>query len=75
MEGKSDKPDMITSFKPSMGTDDFSYYLDKVPGLYLRIGGAGEGTLHSGDLQLNEDLLNPAIKHLAEFISSLLGSQ
>jgi metal-dependent amidase/aminoacylase/carboxypeptidase family protein len=55
--------------------DDVSFYLNKVPGLYLRIGGAGKGTLHSGDLLLNEDLIKPAVKYLAEFISSLLRSQ
>ena len=75
MEENADETNLITSLKPSMGADDFSFYLNKVPGLYLRIGGAGKGTLHSGDLMLNEDLMKPAVKYLAEFISSLLRRQ
>ncbi len=72
MEENAGKADLIASLKPSMGADDFSFYLNKVPGLYLGIGGAGKGVLHSGDLLLNEDLIKPAVKYMAEFISSLL---
>ena len=75
MKERADETDLIMPLKPSIGADDFAFYLNKVPGLYLQIGGAGKGTLHSGDLQLNEDLIKPAVKYLAEFISSLFRSQ
>ncbi|MBN2281801.1 MAG: amidohydrolase [Candidatus Marinimicrobia bacterium] len=54
--------------KPSMGADDFSFYLDRVPGLYVRVGGAGKGAAHTGDFIINEALIGPAIKHLTGFI-------
>ncbi len=57
--------------KPSMGADDFSFYLQKAPGLYVLIGG-GRGHLHSGDLELDESVLQPAVETMAGFISFLL---
>ncbi len=58
--------------KCSMGADDFAYYLAKVPGLYLQIGAAGIGTLHSSDLLINEDIIGISLEYLTGFISDLL---
>ena len=57
--------------KPSLGSDDFSFYLSKVPGLYLLMGGGGVGNLHSGQLQLDANLLKPAVETLTGFFSFL----
>ena len=65
---KGNENKVIIPKKPYLGADDFSFYQKKVPGLYLGIGGAGKGILHSGDLLLDEKLLEPTIKHLSEFI-------
>jgi len=65
---KNDRQDLIILPKPSMGADDFSFYLDKVPGLYVRVGAAGKGVGHTGDFEANEKLIEPAIKHLTGFI-------
>ena len=54
---------------PSMGADDFAFYLEKSPGLYLQIGAAGSGTLHSSKLMLNEDLIIYSLNTLVGFIS------
>lgn len=54
--------------KPSMGADDFAYFLEKVPGLYVRVGGAGKGAAHTGGFVVNEKIIEPAIKHLVGFI-------
>ncbi|HID40177.1 MAG TPA: amidohydrolase [Calditrichaeota bacterium] len=67
--GKDDN--LITDRMPSMGADDFAFYTQKFPGLYLIAGGAGKGTLHSGDLELNEALLEPVLENLVGFISLL----
>ena len=67
--GKGDN--LITDRLPSMGADDFAFYTQKIPGLYLIAGGAGKGTLHSGDLELDEALLEPVLENLAGFISLL----
>lgn len=74
MESIGKRNKIIMPIKPFMGADDFSFYLNKVPGLYLIAGGAGKGILHSGDLQLNEDLIEPTLKYIAEFISYLTGN-
>jgi len=72
MQDAGRQEEVISSLKPSMGADDFAFYLKKIPGLYLLAGGAGTGNLHSGDLQLNENLIEPSIDFLSGFISSLL---
>lgn len=58
--------------RPSLGADDFAFYLEKTAGLYLLSGGAGRGNLHSGDLYLSEDLLPATLECLTEFIPALL---
>ena len=62
---------LIMMDKPSMGADDFSFYLDKAPGLYLIAGGEGRGALHSGDFFLDDSILEPIVINTAEFISFL----
>ena len=62
---------LITSQKPSLGADDFAFFAQKVPGLYLMTGGKGSGLLHSGNLLLDDNLLQPTIEILAGFISYL----
>lgn len=54
--------------KPYMGADDFAYFLDKVPGLYVRVGGAGKGVAHTGEFVVNEKIIEPAMEHLVGYI-------
>lgn len=46
---------------PSMGSEDFAYYLQKMPGAYVRIGARREEQpflpLHSPSFDINEDVL------------------
>ncbi len=56
---------------PSMGADDFSYYLKNVPGLYFRVGADGKGTSHSSDFLLNDDLIEPSLSFLIDYIQHL----
>ncbi len=62
---------LVTDRLPSMGADDFAFYAEKIAGLYLIAGGAGKGTLHSGDIELNEALLEPVLETLCGFITAL----
>ncbi|MDO9547507.1 MAG: M20 family metallopeptidase [Candidatus Marinimicrobia bacterium] len=57
--------------KPSMGADDFSLYLDQVPGLYFQIGAGGTAPSHSSDFLLNDDLIEPALSLLVDYIQYL----
>ena len=63
-----DKSNLIIQKKASMGADDFAVYLDKLPGMYIRIGAGGQGEMHTGELLLEEQLLEPALNYLTGFI-------
>ena len=60
--------------KPSMGADDFSFYLDKFPGLYFLLGSKGRGVLHSGDLIIDEGIIEPALTYLYGYVRYLLSN-
>ncbi len=51
---------------PTMGAEDFSYFLQEVPGAYFFLGGRGEGRTnsmcHSTTYDFNDDLLLPAVR-------------
>lgn len=68
-DGKEE--DLILNSKPSMGADDFAFYGIEVPSLYLQVGAAGKGTLHSKDLEINENVLETSINTLIKFINKL----
>lgn len=68
MKEAGEDPNLIILKRASMGTDDFAFYLDKVPGLYLNVGARGSGMLHSGNLELDENLIEPSLKYLTGFI-------
>ncbi|MBN2602472.1 MAG: amidohydrolase [Candidatus Marinimicrobia bacterium] len=63
---------LIEMEKPSMGADDFAYYLRNVPGLYFQVGTEGSGSSHSSDFILNDDLIEPAVDFIAQFIKFFL---
>jgi hippurate hydrolase len=52
---------MMSLEHPSMGGEDFSYYLQKIPGCYVRFGARGEGLeyvpLHSPSFDIDEGVL------------------
>jgi len=62
---------LIENEKPSMGADDFAYFLEKAPGLYFRIGAGSKGSAHSSSFLADEDLLLPGCKYLIDFIRYL----
>ncbi|HCK99484.1 MAG TPA: hypothetical protein DHW42_05185 [Candidatus Marinimicrobia bacterium] len=57
--------------KPSMGADDFSLYLDQVPGLYFQIGAGGTGSSHSSNFLLDDSLIEPTLSLLVDYIQYL----
>jgi hippurate hydrolase len=67
------KENVINLGKPSMGGEDFAYYLEKVPGCFIRlgarvVGGAG-GTIpaaHSSTFDFNEEVIRVGGAYFAE---------
>ncbi len=61
-------PDNVVEFEPTMGAEDFSFFLQQVPGCYLMIGngegahrdgghGLGPCMLHNPSYDFNDDLI------------------
>jgi metal-dependent amidase/aminoacylase/carboxypeptidase family protein len=61
-------PDQVQRFEPTMGAEDFSFYLQKIPGCYFAIGngdgahragghGMGPCMLHNPSYDFNDELI------------------
>ena len=56
-------PDVVVPTEPSMGGEDFSNYLSRVPGALFRLGNGGSGgDLHSPSFQLDEAVIGFGIQ-------------
>ena len=68
----------VVAVKPSMGGEDFSYYLQKVPGAFFRLGNRNEakGTIHpyhSSLFDVDEDILPLGVEMFVRIIDEYLG--
>lgn len=64
-----------TAARPSMGAEDFAYFLQRKPGAYVWLGnGPGEGgcTLHNPHYDFNDDILPVGVAYWAELVRHLL---
>lgn len=53
----------------SMGGDDFSFYTEKIPGCYIKVG-TGKGQLiHQPGFQIKKEAILPTVKYLAKLLS------
>jgi amidohydrolase len=64
--------------KPAMGGEDFSYYLQKVPGAFFRLGNRNKakGTIHpyhSSLFDVDEDILPLGVEMFVRIIDEFLG--
>ncbi|MDR3332329.1 MAG: amidohydrolase [Synergistaceae bacterium] len=61
---------------PSMGGEDFSFYLEKVPGVFYRLGCASEGKksvpLHSPEFYPDEGAFKTGVAVTSRFVADLL---
>jgi len=66
------KEKTITIPYPSLGGEDFSYYLQQVPGCFIRFGGAKEGyesgPSHSPRFDFDEEVLRVGAAYMAELV-------
>ncbi len=66
-------PDAVVDTFTSLGAEDFSHYLDRAPGMMMRLGTMTEGDrrdLHSAWFQISEDCLAVGVK---AGVASVLG--
>lgn len=63
--------------RPHMGSEDFSYYQEEVPGVIFMLGCAQEnsvtGALHEPILNINEDALQNGVKIFLQIANSICG--
>jgi len=66
------KEKTITIQYPSLGGEDFAYYLQQVPGCFIRFGGAKEGyetgPSHSPRFDFDEEVLRVGSAYMAELV-------
>ena len=62
---------------PTKGAEDFSFLLQRTPGAYFFLGGAGPGRTnamcHSSSYDFNDDLLLPAVRVYLRIVERTLG--
>lgn len=68
----------VVVVRPAMGGEDFSYYLQKVPGAFFRLGNRNEakGTIHpyhSSLFDVDEDILPLGVEMFVRIIDEYLG--
>ena len=54
------KENVVNLGKPSMGGEDFAYYLERVPGCFIRLGAGGDAVVpaaHSSTFDFNEEVI------------------
>ena len=60
---------VVSQGKPSLGGEDFAFYLEKIPGCLVRFGARGEqeyGAAHSATFDFDEQVLTVGSRWLAE---------
>jgi amidohydrolase len=65
---------------PTMGGEDFSEYLQQVPGCFFRLGIRGKGesdcpSLHQSDFNFNDDAIEPGVRILTATARRYLASR
>lgn len=71
--------DVIEIQSPHLGSEDFSYYQEVVPGVMFMLGsgveGEDRGSLHSSNLNIHEDALAVGIKVFTSIATKLCGNE
>ncbi|WP_250454526.1 M20 aminoacylase family protein [Caballeronia sp. ATUFL_M2_KS44] len=68
------KENVIAPFPPIAGSEDFAYYLQKVPGCFVRLGnGEGRPMLHNARYDFNDDNLAIGAAFWTRLVERFLG--
>jgi len=67
----------VLEMEPSMGGEDFAYYLERVPGTFARLGAMTAGTeapygLHTSRLMIDEDCITVGVAYYLQVVQSFL---
>ena len=71
------KDNVVNLGKPSMGGEDFAYYLERIPGCFIRLGAGGEGVVpaaHSSTFDFNEEVIRVGGAFFAELARRAIGN-
>ncbi|MDF7676211.1 M20 family metallopeptidase [Neisseriaceae bacterium ESL0693] len=64
---------VIIDPKPSMGSEDFAFMLQKTPGAYVWLGSGQGANLHNPAFDFNDEILTTGVKYFAELVRQELG--
>lgn len=66
-------PQALDMGEPSLGAEDFAYYQQKVPGLFMRVGSQSSPQtaypLHSSHFDIDEEIIAPTVAIAATFLA------
>jgi len=70
--------DKVESMTPTMGGEDFAYYLQRVPGAFARLGAMAPGTLdprglHTSKMMIDEACMATAVAYFLGVVGEFLG--
>jgi len=59
---------------PLMGSEDFSYFLEKVPGCYMFLGNGADSHIHNHDYDFNDEIIPVGVRYWCTLVEQELGS-
>jgi len=57
---------------PLMASEDFSYYLEKVPGCYIFLGNGKQSVTHRSDYDFNDEIISVGVEYWATLVEQEL---
>eukprot|EP01155_Anaeramoeba_flamelloides_P010503 Anaeramoba_flamelloidesa325643_52.p1 GENE.a325643_52~~a325643_52.p1 ORF type:complete len:392 (-),score=19.83 a325643_52:8-1183(-) len=69
---------LVSKFEPSFGAEDFSYFLEKIPGCYAWLGskvGKDTNNLHNSKFDFNDDLIKIGAEYFFNIAKYELGEK
>lgn len=74
------EPEQVQGMAPSMGGEDFAYYLEKVPGSFARLGAMLPGSekpygLHTSRLMIDEEAITVGVAYYLSVVQEFLAGR
>lgn len=65
---------IVIDSPPTMGAEDFAFMLQKVPGVYIKIGAGDGANLHNPSYNFNDEILTTGAEYFVEIVHQELGN-